>query len=135
LGKNVHYLDAEYDDTENLDFLIENCTHVITAYSNAGIELLARGLRVSFVGDTPLRFLSDENISDAERAWKLGFFCLNYIVPGNFMFDPEYYRWRLSMPAEQEIFERHREILEAWQHTPSHFSVFNLRLESTFSPH
>jgi hypothetical protein len=111
LGKNVRYLDADgYDDSVDLTRIARDCGHAVTAYSNAGVELLAKGLRVHFLGDTPLRFLSAENLSDDERAWKVGFFCLNYLVPGEFMFNPEYYRWRLTGPEEPEILERHAKI-------------------------
>ncbi|MDR1462548.1 MAG: hypothetical protein LBI68_05350 [Azoarcus sp.] len=112
LSRNVHYRDTEYDESSDINTLAKKCGHAITAYSNAAIELLSHGVRVDFMGDTPLRFLSNENMRDNERAWKAGFFCMNYLVPGKFMFNPEYYRWRLTDPSEEAIFERHK---DAWE--------------------
>lgn len=39
----------------------------------------------------------------------LNFFAFCYLVPYKFMMDPEYIRWRLSCPAEEELFKKHLE--------------------------
>jgi hypothetical protein len=127
LGKNARYLDFVYDDSPDLTRILERCDHAVTAYSNGGIELLARGLDVEFVGDTPLRFLSCENLPAGERAWKAGFFALNYLIPGESLFSGEYCRWRLSAPSEHEIFERHAEYWQRQLAQPGKQRVFSCR--------
>jgi len=107
LGRNVRYSDVDYDVSDDLDYVVHHCAQALTVYSNAGVELLAQGLGVDFLGDTPLHFLSQKRVPEDERQWRLGFFALNYLVPGAFMFDAAYYRWRLTAPPEAAILERH----------------------------
>lgn len=128
LGRNVRYEGVEYDITPTVSAALQKCSHAVTLYSNAGIEMLARGTRVTFLGDTPLRFLSDDTMHDDEKAWKVGFFCLNYLVPGSFMFDPDYYRWRLTRPAEAAIAERHMNVWEKTESTKDGLALFDRRM-------
>lgn len=126
LGRNVRYSNAdEYDESPDMTSILERCGHAVTVYSNAGIELLIKGVSVAFLGDTPLAFLSKEKLPEDERAWRLGFFCLNYLVPGKFMFDRVYYAWRITEPAEEEIFDCHLPCWDEISNSPGGRCVFD----------
>lgn len=56
------------------------------------------------------RNYSNRSLVDADIEF-LNFFCFAFLVPFDLIWDPEYIRWRLTMPQEQEIFQKH---LEYW---------------------
>ena len=99
----------KYDETSNLNNLIDKCSQVFTIFSGAAAELAAKGINVKFLGETPLKFLDFEGDSERKRKQKFGFFYYCYLVPGELLFDITYYRWRLTSPSEHEILNIHLE--------------------------
>lgn len=91
----------------SLEFILQ-CKRIATVNSGIAVEaaLLERSVRVH--GESPFGFCIDPDSGDC-GAEAISFFLLNYLVPWDLVFRPEYLRWRLSNPSEVDIRQRHLE--------------------------
>lgn len=83
---------------------INVCERIITINSSVGLEALLLGKPSEILGDSPFKFI---DLNDDLFVKKLRFALLNYLIPFQFLFDKEYYDWRISMPSEKEIETKH----------------------------
>lgn len=93
---------------DSLAFLA-NIEELISVNSSLLAEAALWGRRFEAKGDTPIRFLAAALATD-EPGWAkaaLNAFFLAYLVPADLLFDPAYYRWRLSLPTLAQCHERH----------------------------
>lgn len=91
----------------SVDFAMR-CKRIHTINSGLAVESLLLGRSAIVRGDCPFTFCVDAATGHCDPA-AFSFFLLNYLVPWQLAFTPEYIRWRLSKPAEQEIRRRHTE--------------------------
>lgn len=81
---------------------IDKCRNIVTINSSVGLEAILYGKKTIILGDSPFKLLSE--CTDREYAGKfLDFTVLNYLIPLEFLYDKNYYDWRLSNPSEKEI--------------------------------
>lgn len=93
---------------DSLAFLA-NIEELISVNSSLLAEAALWGRRFDAKGDTPIRFLAAALATD-EPGWAkaaLNAFFLAYLVPADLLFDPAYYRWRLTLPTLAQCHERH----------------------------
>lgn len=106
------------DDSPTAWAFIRRCKSIATINSSVGLESALLNVPVCVLGDNPFRMLALSRIDDLRdpSAWppdeylaKLNFASLGYLIPDEFLFDVEYYRFRLGRPSEIEIYLRHVE--------------------------
>lgn len=93
---------------DSLAFLA-NIEELISVNSSLLAEAALWGRRFDAKGDTPIRFLA-QALATREPEWAkaaLNAFFLAYLVPADLLFDPAYYRWRLTLPTLAQCHERH----------------------------
>lgn len=100
-----------YDVSGNstIDFIL-SCEEIFSIGSNVGIEAMFWGRRAHTIVKSPSYYGSAHTVEEKAPPVDplyLNFFALNYLIPFEFMMDPEYIRWRLTDPSEKEIFEKH----------------------------
>jgi len=99
------------DSADSVSFL-RRCETVFTVNSSVAFECLLQDKPVWILGDSPAAILSAERLAalgEADRLLSLNYLFLCYLVPAQFLFDIQYYRWRSSRPSLQEIYRRHVE--------------------------
>ncbi|MDA5534846.1 hypothetical protein HB976_07320 [Yersinia mollaretii] len=85
---------------------IEKCRNIVTINSSVGLEAILYGKKTTILGDSPFKLLSE--CADKENFGKfLDFIILNYLIPLEFLYNKNYYDWRLSNPSEKEIRNYH----------------------------
>jgi len=100
------------ESPDSLAFLAE-VDEIFSVNSSVLVEAAFWERRFDLKGDSPLRFLQPVQHQE-DVAWKLlawNAFFLAYLVPAELLFDPEYYRWRLTRPTLAECHRRHAQIL------------------------
>ena len=101
----ANYNGIEHEDkTLTPQEFIYLCERIITINSSVGLEAILLGKSSEILGDSPFKFASQNNESLAK---KISFILLNYLIPFNFLFNKEYYDWRISLPSEMEIRDKH----------------------------
>lgn len=106
------------DNSPDTVTFLRKCGVVFTVNSSVAFECLLQGKPVRILGDSPAASLSEEKmtrLSPQERLCSLNYLFLCYLVPAQFLYDVEYYRWRLSQPPMREIYKRHFEALRQLQ--------------------
>ena len=91
----------------SLDFLMR-CKQIITINSGIAVEALLLGRGAIVHGDSPFGYCITPETGRV-NASAYAFFLLNYLVPWELAFTPDYIRWRLEKPSEEEILRRHLE--------------------------
>lgn len=104
----------------SLDFL-QRIDHLLTINSSVAVEAALWEVPYTTLGDTPFSILSTP--LDTLRAGQegsaaagpepdpaLNALLLGYLVPGELLFDPDYYRWRLAGATLRECCVRHLEV-------------------------
>lgn len=92
-----------------IDFIL-SCEEIFSVGSNVCIEAMFWGRKAHTIVKCPSYYGSAHSVEEKAKPAELtylNFFALNYLIPFQFMMDPEYIRWRLSDPSEKEIFEKH----------------------------
>ena len=107
------YFSSNLDLSEQPALFFKRIRALLTINSSMALEAALFGKQVMVLGDSPFALLSDDLVKNKnagkEHLAELNFLCLNYIIPYAFLFDINYYRWRLSFPSEREIREKHLE--------------------------
>jgi hypothetical protein len=97
----------------SMEFVL-SCRRIATINSSVGLEGLLFDRDTTLFGDSPASFLAHRELAPELRGASvdellgLNFLVFGYLMPYEFLFDVDYYRWRLSGPSEREIFELHR---------------------------
>lgn len=91
----------------SLDFVMR-CRQLHVINSGLAVEALLLDRTVTARGDCPFALCIDPDSGRCD-ATALAFFMLNYLVPWRTAFTPQYIRWRLGQPTEQEIMQCHLE--------------------------
>jgi len=102
-----HTNEPARDESASTAEFLGKIEHLYTINSSLGIEALLHGIPVTCLGDAPYKFITAQPLDSAEFTKGLSFYCLNYLVPTEFLLDEEYLRWRLDSPSELEIQEKH----------------------------
>lgn len=112
---------------------IHLCKRVVTINSSVGLEAILLGKTSEILGDSPFKFISD---GKASKVGKLRFILLNYLIPFNYLFDKDYYDWRVTMPSEIEISEKHLnyylKVKHGWSVTDFESEELEKKLEVIF---
>lgn len=90
-----------------IDFVMR-CKRIATINSGISVEALLLGRDALVYGDSPFQYCITPETGQC-NAPAFAFFLLNYLVPWELAFKPEYIRWRLDKPSEDEILRRHLE--------------------------
>lgn len=93
------------DSSSSLAFALR-CKRIHTINSGLAVESLLMGRNTIVRGDSPFAFCVDAETGKGDPK-ALTFFLLNYLVPWQIAFSPEYLRWRLGKPSEHEIKQYH----------------------------
>jgi len=131
---HLDYKDA-YEETNHLSpqEFIALCKTIVTINSSMGLEALLMGKPSLILGDSPFKYI---DIQSPDFIKQLRFCLLNYLVPFAWMFNKEYYLWRLSKPKEKEIAEKHLEyyvkLKHNWTKENFNFSQLNTELENIY---
>jgi Capsule polysaccharide biosynthesis protein len=113
---------AVVDNSRTAMQFIGKCKRILTINSSVAFEAIAAGKPTYILGESPLAGLAyrhfDRRVRDQMRdipllREKLEFYTLNYLIPMNLWMSPDYYRFRLTAPAEADIRKRHLEAIEA----------------------
>lgn len=91
------------------EFLLD-CETVVSLISGSCMEAMLFNRKAITLFPSPSYFASGHKIG--EEGVCLGedfisFFAFCYLVPLEYMSDPDYFRWRLTMPTEREIYIKH----------------------------
>lgn len=93
------------DSASSLAFALR-CKRIHTINSGLAAEALLLGRNAIVRGDSPFAYCADTETGQGDPN-ALAFFLLNYLVPWQIAFSPEYLRWRLGKPSEREIRQYH----------------------------
>lgn len=131
---HIDYKEAtEEANTLSPQEFIALCKKIVTVNSSMGFEAYLMGKPAQILGDSPFKFI-DINAPDFVK--QLRFCLLNYLVPFAWLFNKEYYLWRLKRPTEKEIAEKHLEyyiqIKHNWTKENFNFSRLNTELENIY---
>ncbi|MFH1620160.1 MAG: glycosyltransferase [bacterium] len=101
------------ESANSMEFLLL-CKRAATINSSVGLEAILFDRITHILGDSPFAFLAHNDFNPAndgrkteDELLKLNFLLFGYLMPYEFLFDVDYYRWRLSGPSEKEIFRLH----------------------------
>lgn len=90
---------------------IKLCDCIATTNSSMAYEAVLLNKKAMIFGDSPFKILSQiESTIDAsndELITNINFISFCYLIPFRFLYDYDYYCWRLSEPSEREIFNFH----------------------------
>lgn len=106
------------DDSPGATEFIQQCETILTVNSGTALEAVLLGRRAVVVGDSPMSLVAARTFDAAPRRSAaahlraLNFLVFGYLVPAQLMFDPEYVRWRLTLPSELAIYRYH----QRWYH-------------------
>lgn len=93
------------DTSVNSIVFLLKCDILITINSSVALEALLFEKRIKILGDNPFAFLM--NVDENQKRMALNFAVFGYMIPYDYLFDRDYYMWRLSKPTESEIFHKH----------------------------
>jgi len=99
------------DDSPNALHFISAVDRVMTINSSVAFEALLWGRETVVLGDSPAACLARlVRIRDSTAYRRLmEALMIGYLIPDQFLFSVDYYRWRLRKPRLIEILTRHRE--------------------------
>lgn len=96
----------EIDDItkgDSIDF-INKCDKIYCLNSSVGLEAILLGRDVKIFGDSPFKDIP--SMDEGTKVKALNFTIFGYLTHRNFLFDSEYYDWRLScIGNEEEIYK------------------------------
>ena len=101
---------AVVDESPDSVTFLRQCEKVVTINSSVAFECLLQGKPVKIMGDSPASALSCEKLerlSEHDRLLALNYLFICYLVPAQFLFNADYYRWRLTRPSLLEIYRLH----------------------------
>jgi len=116
---------------------IKKCRRIVTINSSVALEAILLKKPTYILGDSPISFLGYnefdvelEKHSIPSIKEKLNFIFFYYLIPQDFIFEDAYYKFRLSNPTEEEIFQYHLNYL----YTIKNISIKSISsMESMFS--
>lgn len=91
------------------EFILD-CETVVSLMSGSGMEAMLYNRKAITLFPSPSYFASGHKIGEEGVCAGedfISFFAFCYLVPMEYMSDPEYLRWRLTLPTEREIYEKH----------------------------
>lgn len=99
----------EIDLSPTATMFLRRCNSLLTLNSSMAVEAMLHQIPVAILGESPARLAAGTSLSDIRLASvkELDFLLLNYFVPYQLIFDPAYFRWRMTLPPEHEIRSYH----------------------------
>ena len=96
------------DSISSVEFLTK-IRKLITINSSVAVEASLLGIPFKVLGDTSAKILEKaQELSGRKRDQLFNAYFLAYLVPANFMFNVDYYRWRLAKERPlNELFDCH----------------------------
>jgi hypothetical protein len=102
------------DQSSNSIEFIKRCKRIATINSSVGLEALLLDCDTRILGDSPIAIAASNSMNpDAclplpnEQLVALNFLIFGYLIPYEFLYDPDYTRWRLRQPPEATVFLFH----------------------------
>ncbi len=93
------------------EFILD-CETVVSLMSGAEMEAMLYNRKAITLLPCPAYFASGHILEGEGRCAGedfISFFAFCYLIPLEYMMDPDYFRWRLTMPTEREIYFKHLE--------------------------
>ena len=97
---------GEIDTSINSLCFLSKCDTIVTINSSLALEALVWGKKPLILGDNPFKFITSITDED-ELLCALNFALFAYMIPYEFLFDRDYYHWRLHHWDETDIFRKH----------------------------
>lgn len=106
------------DCSKNSLYFSKKCKRIITLNSSVALDGLLLGKNVFIFGNSPMSYMANNSIDrklkipknkinlDSELVW----YVIGYLIPYKFWMNPDYIKWRLTYPTEEEIFLKHKEV-------------------------
>jgi len=91
----------KFDEGYCFEFL-DNVDHVTTINSSVGFEAVLLGKTVEYLGESPFNIAN--HLSSEDLLYFLNFAIVSYIVPIKYLFNKDYYIYRLECFDEKELF-------------------------------
>lgn len=93
-----------------IEFILK-CKRVASVASNVAMEALLFGRRAYVMTECPYYYntehiIENKDVKDVEVEY-LNFYCFVYLIPFTLLWDEDYLKWRLTNPAESDIYRRH----------------------------
>ena len=113
--KEKQYKYKNIDKSSSSYEFINRCNSILTINSSVGLEAILLNKEAFIVGDSPFNFLSADIqskqniINKTEELLRLNFVIFGYLIPLKLLFDQQYLQWRLNMPSNVEIYNKHLE--------------------------
>ena len=106
------YIAAMDQQQRSTPEFILDCETVVSLMSSTVVEAMLFNRKAITLCPCPAYYAAGHKIEEAGVCAGedfLSFFAFCYLVPLEYVTDIEYLRWRLTMPAEREIYQRHLE--------------------------
>lgn len=108
----THVFGRVDDSRDSIVFLLR-ARELYTINSSVASEAAFFRRRFHVLGENPVSMLVDAPGGDRVRDARRAFYFLAYLVPACLAFDRDYYEWRLSDPAWEEIADRHLDAIRS----------------------
>jgi tetratricopeptide (TPR) repeat protein len=108
-GESLGVPDNSIDSIE----FISRCERIFCINSSVAFEALLLDKPVYVLGESPATSLSYErriHVSPQDWLARLNYLFLGFLMPVSLLFDAEYYRWRLTYPPLEDIYQKHLQI-------------------------
>ncbi|MBN2895220.1 MAG: hypothetical protein JXK05_04935, partial [Campylobacterales bacterium] len=96
---------GEIDISKNALEFLSKCRALATINSSVALEALLLEKTVHVFGDSPFAFAV--KLEESARLKAINFSVFAYLIPYAYLFDYDYYMWRITFPSEKEIYFRH----------------------------
>jgi hypothetical protein len=83
---------------------INDCSKIVTLNSSVGFEALLLGRDVEILGESP--FSEIPYYEEGMKLLALNFAVISYLIPSEYLFDEEYYNFRLKCFDEEELYNK-----------------------------
>ena len=103
---HVDYREINDHSATPIEFIRERV--IVTINSSMGLEARLYSRKAVYLGDSPFKFLSTDFLTGTEPEnliEKINYAVFGYLIPFDYLYDYEYFSWRLTNPSERKIYE------------------------------
>ena len=104
---HVDYREINDHSATPIEF-IKRSSVIVTINSSVGLEARLYSRKAVYLGDSPFKFLSTDFLTGTEPEnliEKINYAVFGYLIPFDYLYDYEYFSWRLTNPSERKIYE------------------------------
>ncbi len=118
--EKIENVSADWDDSDTSFEFLHKIDSLITVNSSLAFESILLGKPTYIMGESPFQTASwdllrkEPKLDSHDEVLWINWFVFCYLIPFEMLFCKDYYRWRLSMPSEREIYIRN---FDYWKDT------------------